>query len=437
MSLYAQLKEKRQERKNVLDVAGNLLTKAAKEKRSLTAEENTEFENRHADGDRLLKEIGQLEKQHEAETSLGEIPADKRSAGREDIAAAGEQDDEPGVTPEQRKAAEKRALRKWMQGGMAALDATELRTLERRNASLDQEARALSAASGNGTSGTYTVPTGQPYALDIALKSYGGLLSVVDYIDTDSGVTLPYPTINDTANSGEQLAESTAATQTQDPTFGLVNLGAYMTDSGIVLVPIQLLQDSAFDPEVWMNDTLRTRLGRRMNAKGTTGTGTNEQTGVVTASTLGVTAAAVAAVTYNELLDLEHTVDPAYRNPGQARWMYNDSTLKALKKLVDSNGRPLWIAGGVSEGVQNRRPDTLDGYEYAINQDMASLATGNKTILFGDFSKFKIRRVKQIQFIRFGERFMEKLQIGFMAYIRWDSNLIDAGTNPVKHLKQA
>jgi HK97 family phage major capsid protein len=174
-----------------------------------------------------------------------------------------------------------------------------------------------------------------------------------------------------------------------------------------------------------------------MNAKGTTGTGTNEQTGVVTASTLGVTAAAVAAVTYNELLDLEHTVDPAYRNPGQARWMYNDSTLKALKKLVDSNGRPLWIAGGVSEGVQNRRPDTLDGYEYAINQDMASLATGNKTILFGDFSKFKIRRVKQIQFIRFGERFMEKLQIGFMAYIRWDSNLIDAGTNPVKHLKQA
>src|SRR4051812_2118549 len=139
------------------------------------------------------------------------------------------------------------------------------------------------------------------------------MLENASYVDTDQGNELPWPTFNDTSNTGENLAENTAATTTQDPSFGVITLRAYMKDSGIILIPVQLLQDSAFDPESFLGEAARTRLGRRVNAAATTGNGTNEMTGILVAGTSGVTAASATAIAYTELLDLEHSVDPAYR----------------------------------------------------------------------------------------------------------------------------
>jgi HK97 family phage major capsid protein len=101
----------------------------------------------------------------------------------------------------------------------------------------------------------------------------------------------------------------------------------------------------------------RTRLGRRDEQQGDGRHGHERDDRHRRRSALGVTAASATAITYNELLDLEHSVDPAYR-PEREVHVGTTATLKAVKKLVDSNSRPLWIAGGVSEGVQNRRPDT-------------------------------------------------------------------------------
>jgi HK97 family phage major capsid protein len=158
MSLLATLKDKLRDRKKVLDQAGEILTKAHKEKRSLTAEENTEFETRHADGDKMLKEIEQLQKQLDAEKGLAEIPSDRRSAGREDTDPEGDVE----VPAEKRKEAEKRALRKWMQGGMAALNADEVRALEKRNAALDPEGPRPVRRLRQRHAGAYTVPAGAP-----------------------------------------------------------------------------------------------------------------------------------------------------------------------------------------------------------------------------------------------------------------------------------
>jgi HK97 family phage major capsid protein len=432
------LKDKIEERKRTLDAAGAILTAAAArsvEKRSLTPEETQEFEKRHTDGDAMLAEIGRFEKQLGVEKQMSEIRSDPRPAGREDVTREGG----ATTTDEDRKAKDREyrgVYRQWMTAGDNGLTQEQRSLLSTSlyvtnpNDPKELELRALSASTGS--AGAYTVPQGFQYTLDIALKAYGGMLENASFVDTDQGNDLPWPTFNDTANSGENLAENAAATETQDPSFGVITLRAYMKDSGIILVPVQLLQDSAFDPETFLSDAARTRLGRRVNNLATVGTGTNDMTGLLVAATSGVIAASTSAIAYNELLDLEHSVDPAYRP--NAKFMYNDSTLKLLKKLTDGNGRPLWIAGGTAEGVQNRRPDTVDGFPYVINQDMPSVATGQKTVTFGDLSKYKIRRVRQAQMVRFGERFMDKLQIGFMLYQRFDGNLIDSGQHPVRYL---
>lgn len=441
MSLSADIKTLRLKRKDSLDAAGAILTKAAKEKnRPLTAEENTEFDKRHVEGDAMLVQIGQFEKQLDATREMDRVRDDHRPAGREDIVSAASLTDE---TREQCDELRKLELRAYMVNGVSYLRQDMQTRHAQLMAEVGTEYRALSAITG--TLGQDTIPSGFVYTLDTALKYYGGIVDAADYIDTDSGAPLPYPSINDTANTGElaaentQVAGSTGGAAEQDPTYGIVNLNAYMFDTGFVLVPIQLIQDSAFDVDKYLNDALAMRIGRKLNLKCTVGAGagSSEPKGFIPASVSGLTAAGAAAITYNDILGLLHSVDPAYRNGPKTGFMFNDSVLLALRKLVDGNGRPLFVAGGTAEGIQNAQPDRLFGKQYWINQDMAGIATTNKSMAFGDFSKYKIRRVRTLQLVRAQERFIDALQIGFLAYQRFDGNLIDAGTRPIKFLTQA
>jgi HK97 family phage major capsid protein len=309
--------------------------------------------------------------------------------------------------------------------------------------SLTAEQRALSATTGS--AGAFTIPESFQYTLDVAMKYYGGLLEAADYIDTDTGQLMPYPTMNDTANSGENIAESatvmgaTGGATEQDPSFGVFNFSGYMFDSGIVKLPMQLIQDSAFDIETWLTDALRVRMGRRLNAQATNGAGagSSQLTGIATAAPVGSTAASATAIAYNDLLNAEHAVDPAYRRNGTVGWMFNDQTFRAIKALVDGNGRPLFLAGGVTQGISERAPDTLMGYPIFINQDLPNIAASASPMLFGNFQKYKIRRVGSAQMVRFNELFMVNLQVGFLIYQRFDGNLIDAGTHPVVKVQMA
>jgi len=85
---------------------------------------------------------------------------------------------------------------------------------------------------------------------------------------------------------------------------------------------------------------------------------------------------------------------------------------------------------GVSVGSN---PDTVNGYPYVINNDMAVMAANAKSVLFGDFSNYMIRDVLGVEVIRLVERYAEFNQVAFIAWARSDGALIDAGTHPVAY----
>jgi HK97 family phage major capsid protein len=278
-------------------------------------------------------------------------------------------------------------------------------------------------------SGGYTVPEGFVNALEQALLQFGGVRQVADVMRTDSGADLPWPTMNDTGNKGAILAEATTFGTSVDPTFASVVFKAFKYSSKPIIVSNELLQDSAFDLGAMIGGWLGTRIGRIQNDHFTTGAGTTLPKGIVVSSTEGAAAASETAIVDTEIIDLEHSVDPAYR-PG-AQWMFHDAVLAAIRKLKDSTtGQYLW-----QPGMQAGVPDRLLGYTYVVNQSMASaLAKAAKVVLFGDFSKYKIRDVAGIRLVRLDELFAQTDQVGFVAFLRSDGQLLDAGTNPVKHL---
>jgi len=213
-------------------------------------------------------------------------------------------------------------------------------------------------------------------------------------------------------------------------------------------VPFELLQDAIIDVEAFVRQRLATRLGRVGNTGFTVGTGTTQPDGVVPQASSGKvgTTGQTATIIYDDLVDLIHAVDPAYRN-GRSSFMTNDALLKVIRKLKDSQNRPLWVPSfdrGIVAGVgvssqggytAESNPvvfDTLMGYPVWVNNDMATPAANAKTLLFGDFSYYKIRDAMEVQMFRFTDSAYTKLgQVAFLAWVRMGGNLVD--TNAVKY----
>ncbi len=188
---------------------------------------------------------------------------------------------------------------------------------------------------------------------------------------------------------------------------------------------------------------LGTRLGRLLNWKCMVGSGSGEPTGIVTAAVAAgniytMPTGETAAISYQDLVNIEHSVDPDYRYAATTAWMFSDAQLKLIKKLVDGNNRPLWQPGlsasfreGATVDITSSRL-TIMGHPYLINQNMPTPAANAYSTLFGDMSCFNVRQVGEWPSVmRLVERYADYLQVGFIAWERTDSNLIDAGTHPI------
>lgn len=278
----------------------------------------------------------------------------------------------------------------------------------------------------NPEQGGYTVPTTLATQILDALKEFGGMRQVADIIRTSGGEPMQYPTSDGTNEEGEIVAENQSASD-EDVTFGTKGLPVYKYSSKVVTVPWELLQDSSSDIAGFINKRLNTRLGRVTNRHYTVGSGVGQPMGAATAAAVGKIGAvsAIPIITYDDLVDLEHSVDPAYRL--SAKWMFHDDMLKLVRKVKDQQGRPIFVPG-YDQGNPGGAPDRLLNRAIQINQHLAAPAAGAKSILFGDFSLYKIRDVMAITLFRFNDSaYVKKGQVGFLAWMRSGGNLVDVG----------
>ena len=280
------------------------------------------------------------------------------------------------------------------------------------------------------SAGGYTIPEGWTGELDWAKQFVGEVENVARVFSTATGNTLPIPKVNDTAVDAALQTEGSATT-VADMTFGNTDLSAY-TYSTLVKVSKQLLQDEEVNLIGYLTELLGQRIARATNAALTTGDGSSKPNGIITAATVGKTAASATAITHEELIDLYYSVDPAYRMGTSCYYMMNDAVHAAVRKLgltAAENFNPITFS---NDGTM-----FILGKEVKINQDMASaITTGNKTILFGDFSGYAVRVAGGINVLRMDERYADELNVGFIAYKRVDGDLISAGA-PLKVLQQA
>jgi HK97 family phage major capsid protein len=384
-----------------------------------TKELETQHDAAMAEYDRLEKQIEREEKLSDVEKREDERRAKQRPIGSDSGEGSGQDEGE--------KVNYRQAFHRYVAvaGDMSALSAEERAALQSGVAPKEVRAQTTSA-----TAGGYTVPTELSNQIIQSMKAWGPMYDedICTVMNTTAGNPIDLPTIDDTATPVAQHTEAGAVTDDggSDATFGKKTLNAYAYDTEWVKFSYELAQDSIFNFETLLGGLLGQRLGRRANLELTVGDGTGDPSGVVTGSTLGKTSASATAVTADELIDLIHSVDPAYRVSPKVRFMLNDTTLSAVRKLKNGTGDYLWQAGDFTQGIAS----TLLGYRYSINQAMDGLTAAKKAVLFGDFGAYFVRKVGGIVMFVARERFAP--DIGLLGLIRLDGKLGD--TAAVKHL---
>ena len=365
-------------RKTAWHAAKALLDGAAAENRDLTAEEEQTFARINADIDAKSQRIADLE------------GVASRAA---DIEAA------VALAPEVR---EDRSLREASDFDVVrALASGEIRTatFERRDLNTSDDSAV--------------VPQSFYAILQEKMQYQGPMLDAnfVTQLNTASGEDIKVP-VEASRPAATAIAEATSITAL-DPTFSNITLKSQKV-AVLTKVSRELLTDSGIDIVSYLASSLGKSVGIKANNLLTVGTGTVEAKGVVTAAGSGVVGgtAVGGAFTADNLIDLAHSVDSDYVRQG-AGFMMKRSSLGALRKLKDTAGQYLYVPAA-AVGT----PDSFAGFPVYENPDMATIATGAKSVLFGHFGSYHVRQVGGIQVARSDDAYFAEDEVGFRVTLR-------------------
>jgi HK97 family phage major capsid protein len=387
------IRQQAEARAKAWEEAKALLDSAAAEKRDLSAEENQTYDRIMADLDSRSQVIETMNAQAERENRAAEAMKGFESQVKPAVA-------------------------------VPAIDEAELiRSLARGEIrSHSFEKRDLTKASTTGA----PVPTSFYDQVIMLARHVGPMLETSTILNTAGGENLQIPSLS--AYSTGTVSSEAAAIGESDPTFNAFKtLGAYKY-SFLTQISREMVEDAGVDILGFLATQTGNALGYAVNGALTTGTGTTQPTGIVTAAGSGITGstAVSGAFTADNLIDLVYSVDTAGRTLPGTGWQLNAKAISAVRKLKDNAGQYLF-----SPSLSADARDLLLGYPIYENPAMADPATSAKSVIFGHLPSYFARTVGGLRLDRSDDYAFQNDLITFRATMRVDGNLIQ--TSHVKY----
>jgi len=282
-----------------------------------------------------------------------------------------------------------------------------------RNASIGTSVRAALTI-GTDSEGGFTVPQSWATTLIALLTDNVVVRQLATVMQTDSTENLPLVADNGAAG----WVDEEAAYPESDIVFGSGVLQAWKAGR-IMKVSEELLQDSGINLEDEIARIFGLTFGLLEEDAFINGNGVKKPTGILTTATSGKTAAAVDAITYDEVVDLIYSVREVYRKGSV--FLLNSTTAAMLRKLKSTDGVPLW-----QPSVQAGQPDMLLGYSVRTAETVPSAAAGTTPIAFGNVSNYRIADRGGIVMQRLNELYSASGHVGFKMRKRTDGKLLVA-----------
>ena len=259
---------------------------------------------------------------------------------------------------------EKKVFDKWLRDGKEALSPEEVKVL---------------TASNDNTAG-YLAPPEYVQELIKGIVEISPIRSIARVRSTTNrSVQIPKRTSTFAATF---VAEQGTRSETTGYQVGMEEIPTHELYA-LVDISEQELEDSVFNLEQEMTSEFTEQFAKAEGNAFVSGNSVGKPEGIVTNSSVGVTASGVSAsLNANSLISLYHAVKPDYSRNGT--FVMNRSTLAAVRKLQDGSGQYVFQAGfSLQVGV----PNTILGAPYVEATDVADVGASTKPIYFGDFRR--------------------------------------------------
>lgn len=394
------LEERAAKRSQQLDLVDR---QAAESDEARSAEMEREYQKRDAELVSLSRKIDLLESEERDAKA-----ADEKQSAAERAAKLDPSQDKRSREERLKSDEYRSAIDTYLRHGVGAL------TEEQRSA----------MAVGTDADGGYAVAELWADGLINPLRESSPIRNVATVIQTSTGGEMHFPRVATRIAGVDIVAEATAANE-DAPSLDEVIVGAKKLFH-IVKASEEVVQDATFNVEGFIGSELGFELGLKSGSLYSLGTGTGvsgdaQPMGIFARASSAFTAASIG---YDQLVDLEHSVLSPYRS--NAQWLLNDTTAATIRKLKDTNNRPLW-----EYGIEKNRPARLLGYEVVIDPYAPANSVGNKPIAFGNFQRgYLIRDTLGVTIRRLDERYAEVGQVAWRGTLRTSGIIRD--TNAIK-----
>ena len=381
------LKAQYEARAKDLEIAKAIVDTCASEDRAMTVDERVSFDRANEEFSRRTKMIDEIKSMaaHESEVRAAQ-------AGHEN------------------------EIRPVSQVASPSNDVDTIRSLARgeiRSADFAPERRDVTKSSTGAP-----VPTSFYDQVIMLARAVGPMLSVGTTLATNGGENLQIPRLT-TYSSGTVNAEA-ATLGESDPAFSaFITLSAYKYGF-LTQVSRELIEDSGVNVLDLLAMNCGNALGFAVNTALTTGTGTVEPNGVVTAAGSGITGGTglSGAFTYANLVNLYYSLDPAARALPGTGFMAKGSSIAAMRTLQDGSGRFVF-----EPSMAASTPDRILGVPLIENPAMAAAATSAKSVIAGHFPSYYVRTVGGIRLDRSDDFAFSADLVTFRCTFRVDGNL--------------
>ena len=274
-----------------------------------------------------------------------------------------------------------------------------------------------------------TVPVSFYSTVMDIMRDNGPLLDTSEIISTTTGEDLTIPVMS--ARSTATITSAGSAIAQSEPTYSSFTLGAKRLGV-LIQAANELVTDSGFDLASHLARQAGETLGYSANQYITNGTGTTEPTGFTTVAGSGVTGSTGVSggFTADNLIDLAYSVDGAVRRLPSAAFMANAQSIADMRKLKDNAGNYLYTIGQTGPGGQ----DTFAGFAVVENPHVADVATGAKSVYFGDWNAVKVRMAGGLDVASSQDYAFNQNLTTWRFVMRLDSNVANGASN-LKYFK--
>ena len=331
---------------NLQKTSADVFAAAETEGRPLTDEERTAHDTRFARMETIKRTLDDHGKFAEMQLAAGKAQTQANPPGQAEAQTEAERQGFAAPKPgdeKQRFAAHREAVNHF------------IRTGETRTAKF-----SLTTGSGSGVLLPTTV--GMPIVLKRLINPIRAALLARGRVPivTDGMETLVIPVLDDSANTADAIAQDSTSQNNKDPAVSGITLGATLYDSGTIWSSNTLLSSVGFDLLTYLEPMLDERIDRAQLAA---------WFALLVAATVGVTTASTTGITYNELLNWQHSIPLARRKNGV--FFVSDGLQRALRGLVDTTGQPLY-----QPSLRDDAPDLLLGWPVIVTDGLATPAAG-------------------------------------------------------------